>query len=99
HDLWLAAELGMSQAPDEQILTAAQAHNRILITRDKGFGNLVFVHQLGSGVIYLRIRASDIDKVHRELARALDSHTENSLQSSFMTVTAGGYRIRRLRRT
>lgn len=29
HDLVLAADLGMSRAPDEQILTTAHAQNRI----------------------------------------------------------------------
>ena len=96
HDLVLAADLGMSRAPDEQLLQIAVDQDRIFVTRDKDFGNLVFVHQWRASVICLRIRANDRDKVHRELARALLLHTEDSLRNTFMTVTAQGHRVRRL---
>lgn len=55
HDVRLVAELGLSEAPDEEILRTAQDQNRILVTRDRDYGNLVFAKALGSGVIYLRI--------------------------------------------
>ena len=96
HDLVLAADLGMSRSPDEQILTAAHAQNRILLTRDKDFGNLVFVYQQRAGVICLRIRVGDSDEVHQELMRALSLYTEDKLLRVFMTVTARGHRIRQL---
>ncbi|MBW4672787.1 MAG: DUF5615 family PIN-like protein [Desmonostoc geniculatum HA4340-LM1] len=54
HDVILVAQIGLSQASDEEILRTAQEQNRILITRDRDYGNLVFVRAMGSGVIYLR---------------------------------------------
>ncbi len=39
HDLVLAADLGMSRAPDERLLETALEQERILITRDKDFGH------------------------------------------------------------
>jgi predicted nuclease of predicted toxin-antitoxin system len=54
HDVVLAAQIGLSQAKDEEILKTAQEQSRILITRDRDYGNLVFVRSLGTGVIYLR---------------------------------------------
>ena len=96
HDLVLAADLGMSRAPDERLLETALEQERILITRDKDFGNLVFVQRRRAGVICLRIRAIDRDSVHEELMRALSLYTEDSLRATFMTVTAQGHRIRRL---
>jgi predicted nuclease of predicted toxin-antitoxin system len=63
HDVVLVAQLGLSQASDEEILRAAQEQNRILITRDRDYGNFVFVQAIGCGVVYLRILPS-----YRELS-------------------------------
>jgi predicted nuclease of predicted toxin-antitoxin system len=42
HDLLTAKELGLQQASDEDLLKRAQGENRLLITRDKGFGGVGF---------------------------------------------------------
>mgnify|MGYP001091428199 CR=1 FL=1 len=55
HDVVLAAQIGLSRARDEEILKVAEEQNRILVTGDRDYGNLVFVGGMGSGVIYLRI--------------------------------------------
>jgi predicted nuclease of predicted toxin-antitoxin system len=49
HDVVAAAELGLSQAPDGDLLTRAVHENRLFVTRDKDFGALVFVGRLGKG--------------------------------------------------
>lgn len=52
HDLLTAKELGLQQGSDEDLLKRAQGENRLLITRDKGFGGLVFLNkELATGVI------------------------------------------------
>jgi predicted nuclease of predicted toxin-antitoxin system len=71
HDVILIAQLGLSQANDEEILRTAQEQNRILVTRDRDYGNLVFVRTIGTGVIYLRILPTTVSAVHNELARIL----------------------------
>ena len=53
------SQLGLSRAPDTEVLSTAQSQGRILITRDRDYGNLVFVQSLGAGVIYLRILPND----------------------------------------
>jgi len=53
HDITLAAELGLAQGSDQEILQKAQELGRILITRDRDYGHLVFVQGLRGGVIYL----------------------------------------------
>jgi predicted nuclease of predicted toxin-antitoxin system len=60
----------MAQAADEENLQKAQELNRILVTRDRDYGNLVFVKSIRSGVLYLRILPSNINQVHEELERA-----------------------------
>ncbi len=48
YDVITAKEIGMSRASDEEILQLAQKQQRILITRDRDYGNLVFVKSIGS---------------------------------------------------
>lgn len=95
HDVVLVAEIGRSQASDEEILRIAQAENRILITRDRDYGNLVFVRGLGGGVIYLRILPTTINAVHSELARIMKIYSEIELAGAFIVVEPDGYRFRK----
>jgi predicted nuclease of predicted toxin-antitoxin system len=92
------AAIGLSQAPDQEILRVAQEQKRILVTRDRDFGNLVFVQDLGEGLVYLRIMPSTLHVVHAELERVLTLHTAEELAPSFVVVEPGGHRIRRLPR-
>ncbi|MCY3023300.1 MAG: DUF5615 family PIN-like protein [Planctomycetota bacterium] len=71
HDVETARQLGLSQAPDAGLLIAARQHGRVLVTRDRDFGNLVFVQNLKTGVIYLRVAPATVTAVHAELARVL----------------------------
>jgi predicted nuclease of predicted toxin-antitoxin system len=41
HDVLRVAQIGLAQAKDEEILRVAQSLNRILLTRDRDYGNLV----------------------------------------------------------
>jgi predicted nuclease of predicted toxin-antitoxin system len=85
----------MSQAPDEEVLKTAQAQNRILITRDRDYGNLIFVKGLGSGVIYLRMQPNTLIAVHNELLRVLGMYAEPELIGAFVVVEADKHRFRR----
>ena len=98
HDIVPVARIGLSQAEDEEILRVAQEQDRVLVTRDRDFGNLVFVQGLGAGVLYLRILPSTQSAVHAELERVLSTYTGEELARAFVVVEAGGHRIRRLPR-
>jgi predicted nuclease of predicted toxin-antitoxin system len=99
HDVVSAALAGLAQAGDEEVLQAAQEQNRILVTRDRDFGNLVFVQALGSGVLYLRILPSTLNVVHTQLERVLNTYSARELSRAFVVVGPGGHRIRRLPRS
>jgi predicted nuclease of predicted toxin-antitoxin system len=43
HDVTRAVDVGLSGASDEEILREAQSSERLLVTRDRDFGSLVFV--------------------------------------------------------
>ncbi|PSN11103.1 hypothetical protein C7293_25625 [filamentous cyanobacterium CCT1] len=96
HDLVRVSELGLSRASDATVLQTAQAQNRILITRDRDYGNLVFVQALGSGVIYLRILPTTLADVHAELNRVVTTYSEDALAKAFVVVSQGGHRFRAL---
>ncbi|NER98441.1 MAG: hypothetical protein F6J86_32220 [Symploca sp. SIO1B1] len=94
HDVVLAAEMGLSQASDEEILKIAQEQSRVLVTRDRDYGNLVFVKAIGTGVIYLRISPSNVNTVHKELTHILQIYSEMELAGAFVVVEPGGHRFR-----
>jgi predicted nuclease of predicted toxin-antitoxin system len=97
HDVVTAKELRMQEADDVDILAHAKALERLLLSRDKDFGTLVFLDAVSSpGVIFLRVAPSTVDDVHRELYRLLDEQTEVILKQSYCVVEAHRYRIRRL---
>ena len=96
YDVTTASELGLSRAPDSDLLKVAGEQSRIFVTRDRDYGNLVFVHHAGSGVIYLRILPSDITEVHAELKKVLETYSENELAKSFVVVEEGRHRIRKI---
>ncbi|AFY61557.1 DUF5615 family PIN-like protein [Synechococcus sp. PCC 6312] len=95
NDVVLVSQLGLSQASDEQILQTAQGQNRILITRDRDYGNLVFVKGLGSGVLYLRALLSKINSIHPELERVIQNYSEQELTGAFIVIDSNGHRLRR----
>lgn len=89
------AQIGFSQASDEEILRTAQQQRRILITRDRDYGNLVFVRAIGSGVIYLRVLPSTVNAVHEKLARVIQKYSEKELAGAFVVVEPDRYRFRK----
>jgi len=57
YDVLKASDVGLQRASDEELLRYAYKHERILITRDKGYGAIVFLYfQENFGVILLRVQ-------------------------------------------
>jgi len=96
YDVVTASELGLSRAQDSDLLKLAVEQGRIFVTRDRDYGNLVFVYGVGKGVIYLRVLPSDMGDVHAELKRVLETYSEDELAKSFVVVEKGRHRIRRV---
>ncbi len=94
HDVVRVAEIGLSQTADEALLQVAKEQQRLLVTRDRDYGRLVFVKSLGAGVIYLRILPSTQATVHSELAQVLQRYSQDVLKTAFVVIDSGGYRIR-----
>jgi len=89
-------KLGLSQADDDELLRRAHELGRILITRDKGFGQLVFLsQQTHSGVVLLRVEPTTLNATHQELERFLNEHVDEDLSGRFVVIEPGGHRIRK----
>jgi predicted nuclease of predicted toxin-antitoxin system len=93
HQCTTAVELppGLS---DIAVLELACQQGRIVLTHDKDFGELVFVHRLRpAGVLLLRIHAAaEADRVAR--LEAVLPDVEKHLPGSFVTVTRSRVRTR-----
>jgi len=97
HDAVTASELGMQRSPDLEMLRKAATSRRLLVTRDKGFGSLVFLGAVSSaGVILLRISPTVIDSVHKQLHRLLSERSEEELHSLFCIVEPHRYQLRHI---
>ena len=96
HDILRVSELGMARATDEENLNKALELGRIFVTRDRDYGNLVFVKSIKSGVLYLRILPSNLKSVHQELERVLNIYSEGELKLAFVVVESGKHRFRRI---
>ena len=94
HDVVPVASIGRSQATDDELLRFAHQDNRILVTRDRDFGGLVFVSGAPGGVLYLRIQPAIMAAVHGELERVLTLYPERDLLRSFVVIEPSRHRIR-----
>lgn len=83
--------------PDIDVLQMAAQQERIVVTADKDFGELVIVHGIACpGVILIRIAlANETDRV--AALRSAWSTILSRLPGSFVTVSAAGVRARPIR--
>jgi predicted nuclease of predicted toxin-antitoxin system len=95
HDVLYFAETD-SGTDDEVILTLAKTEERILITRDKDFGELVYrMNKLHSGIIL--IRAEELSsKIRSQLVTDFIQANLDKLSSYFIVIQPGTARFRKM---
>jgi predicted nuclease of predicted toxin-antitoxin system len=94
YDVTAVAEDYPASLADHEILALAVAEDRILITNDRDFGDLIFHHgHAHRGVIYFRLPldSTAVEKVER-LLQLLNSHHDQL--DRFLVVTPRGVRVR-----
>jgi predicted nuclease of predicted toxin-antitoxin system len=95
HDLLYIAELAPGIS-DENILQIANAENRILITRDKDFGELAYrLSKVHSGIILKRLYELSSPQKAEIILRIVEKYGEQ-LSKAYTVVQPGKLRIRRL---
>lgn len=80
---------------DETVLSIANKENRILITTDKDFGELVYINKLvHRGVILLRLKNDSSENKFKVLKSLFETRLEE-LEKAFTVVTEKKVRIRK----
>jgi predicted nuclease of predicted toxin-antitoxin system len=92
HEVLAVAELA-SGSDDAIVLDMACRQNRVLLTEDKDFGQLVYAHsQQSSGVIFIRYPASARKTLPNGVV-GLVSELASDLMGSFVVMSPGRIRI------
>ena len=87
-------EKKLSGTSDEKILGFAQKQNRIVLTHDKDFGNLIHqILQLHKGVILLRLRNQSPQNVILHLIPFLKKVKEEKIKNRLVIFQEGRVRI------
>lgn len=95
HDVSAVAELA-SGISDREVIDLARAENRVVLTEDKDFGQLVFSALAGSnGVVLIRYPATVRGDLQRSVVRLAET-MGSQLQGVFVTLSPGRLRINRL---
>lgn len=79
---------------DERLMAVALHDDRVLVTEDKDFGELVFVRRLPYGPI-VRLVDLTVDEQVSGMAELLKRHAAELTGPVILTVTRGRIRIRR----
>lgn len=94
HDVTVVAVDYPASLPDEEVLALAYREERVLVTEDRDFGELVFRHQdPHPGVVYLRLPPMELEAKIALLHELLDQHADDLKQ--FVVLTPRRVRIRR----
>lgn len=96
HDVTSVAE-DFPSIRDTDVLAAARRANRILLTNDKDFGELIFLHGIAHrGVILLRLFSEDAQSKIDSIKTLVEKHGDD-LSENFTVVSSDTVRIRRTR--
>ena len=95
HDV-LAIREQNAGIPDHDVLEIAHNEQRILITFDSDYGELIYVRHLPcpAAVVYLRFAPAHPEEAAERLIQLFD--TDDALEGSFIVLDREGYRRRLL---
>jgi predicted nuclease of predicted toxin-antitoxin system len=93
HDVTAIARDYSPSIPDNEVLAIAEQEERILITFDRDFGELVFSHhQSHSGILYFRLGPIDLPTEISRINHVLDNYSDQL--NRFLTITRRSVRVR-----
>jgi hypothetical protein len=95
-DLKEAREAGIAGAPDDVIMALARKEQRVLLTFDKHFANiLVYPPNSHHGIMRIRIHPPLIDDILQALDLFLKKFDLDAIGGSLIVLERVGYRVRR----
>lgn len=86
HDVLSAAD-GYAETSDEALLALAYEQDRVLVTEDKDFGKLIFLHRLPHRSIVRLARLNTTEQV--EAMRNLIEHHHSAMLAGAIIVVTG----------
>jgi len=92
HDVLSALERD-PRATDDELLSLEMAEQRVLVTEDKDFGELVFVHRLPHPCIVRFVEMAVAEKV-AAMMELIEQHPDAMGEGSLIVVTRNRIRIR-----
>lgn len=96
HDIKAISEIS-PRASDEEVLAIARKERRLLLTRDKDFGDMVHRQfKLSSGVLLIRFSGLNLKSQERLLLAVLKQYGDK-LNHHFSTLSESGLRNRPMR--
>jgi hypothetical protein len=95
-DIIVAADLGASRAADEELLSIAQEHKRLFMTRDGDFGSLVSVRELGAGLSICGFCPQPSMPSTQNSHASCSPNSEEDLHKAFVVVEPRRHRFRRI---
>lgn len=95
HDV-VSARDGLSHATDEELLTLAYEQQRVLVTEDKDFGELVFVRRLPHPCIVRFVEMRVAEKV-AAMQDLIERYADAMQEGALIVVTRGLVRLRSAR--
>lgn len=93
HDVALAKASRPSES-DTDLVARAMTENRVLVTEDKDFGELIFTHRAPHGTI-IRLVGMTVAAQVEAMKDLLTNRAHDLIGNSFLTVTRRRIRIRR----
>ena len=95
HDITSVVRDYMLSIKDHEVLSIANAEQRIVLTNDKDFGELIQLRNLShAGVIFLRLGDESIPRKLDRLNDVLTHHADDLSNRSYVTVTDKRIRVR-----
>jgi len=97
HDALHLHEQHLDQLADSAILEKARQENRIVLTHDLDFGELLTLSSAPlPSVIIFRLRDMRSQMVNRYLSHIIEKYSSSLVDGSIMSVTEGRVRVRML---
>jgi len=96
HEVFSILEEGEIGIPDEDIFRMAAGENRIIVTMDKHFTNILrFPSDLCGGIIVARLYKMRVDKTARLFFNFFDQLSEEQIKRNLIIIARKKLRIRR----
>lgn len=95
HDVSSTRDVGLAEAPDDEVLAFAIKEDRVLLTYNADFGDIrLFPIGTHAGIIRLRIAEQTSEVLHPVLLSSLADLAGRDLSGKLVTVTKTAIRIR-----